>query len=346
MEKRVFGRTKNDENALLFTFENKNGMKLEVSDFGATLVSLCVPDKYGRQQDVVLGYDSLKEYEETNDVYFGATIGRNANRIADARFTLNDEEIHLPANEETNSLHSGPDGYHLRQWKVKMIDEARNAIIFQLASPNGDQGFPGDLFIEAGYELTEDNEVIVTHTGLSTADTVFNPTNHSYFNLNGHNNGTILNHQMQMNAKYFTPVEDHRSIPTGEIKAVDWTPMDFTKGKGIGEEMSSSFMQLLYTRGYDHNFVLDREKSFASLVVGDQSGITMKVSTDLPGVQFYTGNFLKNKSGKEKAIYQQYAGFCLEAQYFPDAVNHDSFDSPIIRKGELAEHTTIYQFQN
>lgn len=344
MEKRIFGKLKNGKEASLFIFENKHGMKLAVTDFGAALVSLWVPDKSGKPQDVVLGYDSLQEYAETNDTFFGATIGRNANRIAKAYFTLNDEETHLTANEGVNSLHSGPDGYHLRQWEVKMIDEARNAIIFQLTSADGDQGFHGDLFMEAGYQLTDENEVIVTHTGLSNVDTVFNPTNHSYFNLNGHQNGTILNHRMQLNANFYTPVKDHQSIPTGEIKAVDWTPMDFTKEKKIGEEISSPYMQILYTKGYDHNFVLDKEKVEAAVVTGDQSDITMKVRTDLPGVQFYTGNFVKNKPGKEGAVYQQYAGFCLETQYFPDAVNQAAFDFPLLRKGELAEHTTIYQF--
>lgn len=341
MNKINFGKSKNNEDVFLYSFENEKGWKMIVSNLGAVLTNLWITDKSGKLVDVVLGFDTLAEYETNDDSYLGATVGRSANRLAEAKFELNGVSYQLSKNDNENNLHSGPNGYQIRMWEVKALEE--DSITFFLHSPDGDQGYPGALDLEVSYQLTEEG-IKITYLGQSDKDTIFNPTNHSYFNLNGHQSGTILNHRLQLNASGFTPMKNSDSIPTGEIISVEGTPMDFRISKVIGQDIDSDFEQLVYAKGYDHNFVLDKELDTFAELIGDQSGIRMKAATDLPGVQFYSGNFFTGLEGKEGAVYKKREGMCLETQYFPNAVNEPNFDTPLLEKNKPANYWTTYTF--
>lgn len=344
MNQEKFGVTKTGEAVFLYTFENENGLKMTVSNIGAVLTNLWVPDKEGIVRDVVLGFDTVEGYEANDDLYLGSTIGRNANRIANACFKLDGVVYQLAKNDGENNLHSGKAGYQLRVWDVKTVDEANNKITFSLISPDGDQGYPGELTLDVSYQLTE-NSIVITYQGSSSKDTVLNPTNHSYFNLNGHNSGTIVNHRLQLHASHFTPMKDGQAIPTGEILSVEQTPMDFRVEKPIGEEIDQAYSQLVYAKGYDHNFVLDNPTKGFACLTGDQSGIVMEATTNLPGVQFYTGNFMSHTLGKDAAVYRFREGLCLETQYFPNAVNEPQFQTPLLKKEEVVNYQTRYTFK-
>ena len=255
MKKQGFGTTKDGKEALLYTLSNKNGMEISVTDYGAHLVSVLVPDKDGKKRDVVLGFDSVTGYE-TDGSHFGATIGRNGNRIAGAAFELHGKTYQLAKNENNNNLHSGPDGYDYRLWNVEEADDS--AVTFVLMSQDGDQGFPGNFEVSVTYTLTDENAVEIHYEGSCDQDTVVNMTNHSYFNLAGHDAGSIENQTLVLKAEQFSPVIDSASIPTGEHAPVQGTPMDFTSEKAIGAEIEADFEQLKLTGGYDHNFILDK----------------------------------------------------------------------------------------
>lgn len=349
MRRTVFGITKSGRQMSLYTIANKNGMQITVSDFGAVVKNVVVPDKHGNPIDVVLGYESLSDYLKNTKTYFGATIGRNANRIAGASFSLNGKTYRLNTNENGSSLHSGPNGYHIRPWETEAFSEVQNAVTFTLSSPDGDQGFPGLLNISVTYMLSDDNEIHIIYEGCSDAATVFNPTNHSYFNLNGHAGGSVLNHVLTINADYYTPVCRGSLIPTGEIADVTGTPMDFRIGKAIGKDIDAEFEQLHIAGGYDHNYVLNNAGGNiinAATAVCENSGITMETDTDRPGIQFYTGNFLDNIPGKGKSLYGKRCGFCLETQYFPNSANEPAFKSPFIKAGEICMTETVYRFKS
>lgn len=332
-----------------FKLTNAKGMMIEVSDLGAVLVKAMVPDRDGVLRDVVLGYESEAQYRNNTNTYFGSTVGRSANRIAGAAFEINGLSCHLTANEGANNLHSGPDGYQIRDWRAEPGNKGGNAVTFVLDSPDGDQGYPGNLNIQVTYTLTDDNEIRIEYEGLSDEDTVFNPTNHSYFNLGGHQAGSILDHELTLLASGFTPVADSKSIPTGVVETVAGTPMDFRRMKRIGQDIGAEYDQLRHTGGYDHNFVLDKPDGAlgkAAEVYCRESGIGMEVYTDLPGIQLYAGNFLNDEPGKDGAVYGKRCGFCLETQYFPNSVNEPRFKSPVIKAGEKARTVTVYQFKS
>lgn len=343
IEKRNFGKNGRGKVATLFVFKNKNGMVMEVSDFGATLYALLVPDGKGNTLDVVLGYDDPAGYEGPGGTFFGATVGRNANRIGKARFVLNGQEYRLDANDGQNNLHSGYEFYNHRIWQVKAIDG--NAITFSLHSPDGDQGYPGALDLDVTYTLREDNAVQIDYLGLPEADTIINVTNHSYFNLNGHASGSIEKHRLWLNADHYTRA-DSESIPTGEIAPVEGTPMDFRLEKEVGRDIDEPYEALIFGKGYDHNWCLNNQGEFAKVaqLTGDQSGIIMEVYTDLPGVQIYSGNFLTEEPGKKTAVYRHRAGICFETQSWPDAPNHENFPSSVYRAGTEYRTTTVYKF--
>ena len=347
LKKETFGTTQKGETITLYTFENQRGMKMTVSDLGAVLTHLYVPNPQGELVDVVLGFDQVQQYEKNDNVYFGSTIGRSANRIEGATFKIDETTYTIDQNEGENNLHGGFNGYQLRKWDVKAIDETKNQITFVLTSPDLDQGFPGELQMEATYQLSEDNCLSVTYQGKTNQKTIFNPTNHSYFNLNGHDQGKVTRHVLQLNASQYTPVKDSKSIPTGELKAVANTPMDFTQPKEIGQEIEADFEQLIYTKGYDHNYVIDQTDApltpFAT-VTGNQSGIQMTVATNLPGVQFYAGNFIEQELGKNNVVYTPRSGFCLEPQYFPNAINEANFEQPLLDVGEVGVCAIQYGF--
>lgn len=336
MKQRSFGT------ATLYTLENKNGIVMEVTDFGATLYSLFVPDKDGNICDVVLGYDNPEAYARST-TGFGATIGRNGNRIGNASFTLNGKTYQLEKNNKGNNLHSGKDYYHFRMWTVKETTE--NSITFSLHSPDGDQGFPGNFDIDVTYTLTDDNEVKIDYLGVTDADTITNMTNHSYFNLNGHASGNVLEQELWVDADAFTATDD-QLIPTGEIVPVDGTPMDFRVKKPIGRDIDADYEAIRFGRGYDHNWCLNNGGTFAKVIEmsAKESGITMEVYTDLPGVQIYTGNFLGNEIGKDGIVYKHRQGICFETQGYPDSINHDNFPSVVTKAGDTYRTTTIYKF--
>lgn len=342
MEKHPFGVTKDGEEMKIYVMENDAGMAVAVTPYGASLVYMLVPDKDGYRRDVVLGYNDVQGYEE-DTVFFGATVGRNANRIGGASVEIDGKIYKLTANEFDNNLHSGMDYYNKRIWMVTAKD--KNFITFALVSPDGDQGFPGEAVIRVTYELSEDNTLKIIYNGKATKDTVFNMTNHSYFNLNGHDCGDVLNHTVKLDADYYTRTDTH-SIPTGELIDVTGTPMDFRAGKRLGDEIDSDYEAIVLGGGYDHNWVLKNDGKFAKVAeaTGDLSGITMEVYTDLPGVQMYTGNFINGEKGKFMTEYGKRDGVCFETQYFPDAVHHDNFKSPIVKKGEEYHSETAYKF--
>lgn len=339
--KSEFGKTKKNEAASLYTITNANGMKAIVSDFGAVLVSLFVPDKDGKLRDVVWGYDKVLGYEN-NGVYLGSTIGRNANRIGKAKYTLNGKEYELEKNDGQNNLHGGFDGYNARMWQCE-LNEDDNAVTFTLESKDMDQGFPGNAKIAVTYILTDDNEIKITYKASADKDTIFNMTNHSYFNLDGETSDSVLEHEVFIDADAYTEA-DNESIPTGKIINVDNTPMDFRKYRVIGKDIDEDYEQLRFGGGYDHNWVLNKTDGPVASMRSLNSKIKMEVYTDLPGMQLYTGNFLAGEEGKNGKKYARRSASCFETQYFPDAINHDNFKAPVFKAGEEYNTTTTYKF--
>lgn len=336
------------ENIKLFTLSNSNGLVAKVSNFGAILVSLFVPDKNGNLGDIVLGFDSVEKYSENDICYFGSTIGRNCNRIKNACFELNGTTYYLDKNERgKNNLHSGFNPYNKRIWDY-YVNEQENSVTFELISPDGDQGFPGEFNIKVTYSLTENNELKINYNGISNKDTVVNMTNHSYFNLSGHNKGSCLEHKLYINSNKFVSV-DEELIPTGELVEVADTPMDFRVPKKIGKDINNNFEQLKFTGGYDHCFVINKTNNSIekiAILLDECSGRTMEVYTDCIGVQFYAGNFIENNTiiGKENCLYKNRSGICLETGFFPDSINQKNFVSPMLKANTLYNSTTIYKF--
>ena len=342
ISKRSFGVTKDGKETFLYTITNEKGMEAAVTNFGAILVQLMVPDAKGGKRDVVLGFDSVTGYEG-NDCFFGAIIGRNANRIGGACVTINGIDYKLAENDGKNNLHSGPDVYQKRMWRV--VENGDDHVTFLLHSPDGDQGYPGALDMKVTYTLDEENGLTIHYEAVPDQDTVINMTNHSYFNLNGHKSGSVLHHRMQLLSDAFTPA-DAQSIPTGEVCSVDGTPMDFRSTKELGAEIDAAYEPLILGNGYDHNWVLKNEGRFDKVaeVTGDESGIVMEVWTDRPGVQVYTANFLENEAGRNGAVYQKRDAVCLETQNYPDAVHQKNFPEAICKKGETYDTKTAYRF--
>ena len=345
--KRSFGFTAEGKEAYIYRLSNDSGAYIEVTNYGACLVSVVVPDQDRKLTDVVLGYDTLEEYEKGR-AHFGAVIGRNANRISQARAEIAGKVYQLAANNGENNLHSGPDNYEYRLWDEIETDDGDNSVTFGLFSPDGDQGFPGNFRIMVKYKFSRGNEVSIQYMGSSDADTVANMTNHSYFNLNGHDQGCISDHWVKLKAQSFTPVKDSGAIPTGEILPVQKTAMDFTMGNVIEQDLDGDDEQIRYGGGFDHNFVCDHysqgHKRVIARVLGPKTGIVMEVLSDLPGVQFYTGNFIREQTGKNGCTYHRRDGLCLETQYFPNSVNEENFESPALEAGKPYRTVTIYRF--
>ena len=336
-----FGMTSKGEEARLFTIQNDKGMEIKVSDYGATLVQVRVPDKEGRLLDVVLGYDDVQGYEAGN-AFFGATIGRVANLIGNGEFRLGGRTYELTRNDGQNTLHGGRDFYNKRIWKTGETQE--DHVEFLMDSPSGDQGFPGNVKISVTYTLTKDNEVKIHYRAVPDADTLMNLTNHSYFNLSGHASGTVLDQEVMLYADAYARA-DSQSIPTGEIVPVSGTPMDFRQLKPVGAEIEEAYEALEFGKGYDHNWVLNGNGyRKAAFMRSKESGIAMEVYTDLPGMQFYTANFVDHEKGKAGAVYNMRQAACFETQYFPDAVHKDHFEGPEVKAGEVYETTTAYRF--
>lgn len=344
MKTEAFGSIQSGKKATLYILENKNHTVVKVTDFGATLVSVLFADKDGVMKDMVLGYDDAASYEKGTSC-FGATIGRNGNRIKGARFTIDGKEWVIEANENNNSLHSGKNGFNHLMWEMK--ESGDNYVTFYHYSPQEEQGFPGNMHVMVTYTLDDEDTVHITYHAKADADTVMNFTNHSYFNLAGHDSGVMLDQKLQLFADAYTPDEDSHSIPTGEIAPVAGTPMDFTTMKPIGQDINADFEQLHFTGGYDHNYVLsDKPGTMRQMAKAecDASGIAMDAYTECCGVQLYAGNFIGTQTGKGGVTYGDRHGFCLESQFYPNAVNEKNFPSPVVPANTEYHSETKYHF--
>jgi aldose 1-epimerase len=345
--KQAFGNTADGTPVDLYTLTNVHGLETKITNYGGIVVSLMVPDRQGKLEDVVLGYETLQEYLENNP-YFGAIIGRYGNRIAKGKFTLNGVEYTLAQNDGENHLHGGIKGFDKVVWNAKELpDENNPGLEFTYVSPDDEEGYPGTLSITVTYTLTQDNALKIDYSATTDKDTVVNLTNHSYFNLAGAGEGDILGHELMLHADKFTPI-DNTLIPTGELRSVKGTPMDFTQLTAIGAGMNEAYEQIQLGGGYDHNWVLNEHGEspiLAARVYEPASGRMMDVSTTEPSIQFYTGNFLDGTNiGKSGKVYQRRYGFCLETQHFPDSPNKPDFPSTVLRPGETYTTTTIYKF--
>ena len=329
-----------------YTIINKNNLKMKVITYGGIITSIWVPDKNGEFDDIVLGYDSLSDYQK-GDKFFGALIGRCGNRIRNSKFIINDKEYVVQANDGRNHLHGGDAGFHTVVWKGEILNNKNNTIRLTYISKDMEEGYPGNLHVTVEYSLTDNNELIINYSAISDKDTICNLTNHSYFNLSGHASGNILNHKLMVNASDFTP-NDNESVPTGEIKEVSNTPMDFRKLKRIGEDIDADYEQIKFGNGYDHNWLLDSKGDISILsaeLVDEVSGRAMDMYTTNVGVQVYSGNFLDGSDiGKDKVTYEKRSGICLETQFVPNAVNDSRFESPVIKANKEYKQTTIYKF--
>ena len=345
MKKESFGKTADDRQVDLYTLTNKNGVEARIMTYGGILVSIKTPDRSGRLGDIVLGYDNLDGYLKNNSPYFGAIIGRYGNRIAKGAFSLNGRPYTLARNNGENHLHGGLKGFDKVVWKAR---EARASdgvgLSLSYASKDGEEGYPGNLSVTVAYTLTEKNELKIEYSATSDKDTVVNLTHHSYFNLAGE--GSILDHQLMINADRFTPV-DEGLIPTGELRSVKATPMDFTQPTPIGARIEQREQQLGFGKGYDHNWVLNRTGpglAPAARLYDPATGRVVEVSTTEPGLQFYSGNFLDGVRGKGGRTHNMRSGLCLETQHFPDSPNKPGFPSTVLKRGGKYASTTVYKF--
>jgi aldose 1-epimerase len=340
-----FGSTHDGVAIRIYTLANQKGVEARITNYGGILVSLKTPDRKGTSADVVLGFDVLAGYLSNPGPFFGALVGRYANRIAHAKFTLDGVEYKLEKNDGDNTLHGGTHGLDKAVWTPRELPDG--GLELTVSSKDGDGGFPGNLKVTVVYHLTASNELKIDYSATTDKATVINLTNHSYFNLKGAGEGDILEHRIALNADRFTPV-DSGLIPLGELRPVNATPFNFRKAAAIGARIEDSDEQLKLGRGYDHNWVLNKkgnELSLAARVEEPSSGRVLEVLTTQPGVQFYTGNFLdgtiKGKGGK---VYQRRYGFCLETQHFPDSPNQPKFPSTVLKPGETFHSTTIFRF--
>ena len=342
----VKGKTGEGKELELYTFKNKNGMTVTVTNMGAAIVNILAPDKNGKTADVVLGFDDLKQYVEYR-TFYGATVGRHANRIAGAAFTINGETYHVTPTIKDIQLHGGPAGFDRKLWSTSVVGGSEKKLMLTYFSPDLEEGFPGNLQVTLLYSLNDCNEFTLEYFARSDKDTVVNLTNHSFFNLGGHDSGKVLSHELWMDSDFYAP-NYANGIPTGEILAVEGTPFDFRKPKAIGRDIESGHPQLVACGGYDHNYVLKTKKgAFGKVaeVVHPESGRRMTVSTDQPGVQLYTGNFLNGANpGKNGLSYNYREAFCLETQYFPNSTGYSHFTDAVLKADELYHYTTVYGF--
>ena len=346
----VYGTTKDGQTVYEYTLTNDNRMEVKVITYGGIITSIRVPDRYGTMKNVALGFENLEKYQDEHP-YFGAIAGRYANRIANGKFTLDGVDYTLAQNDGKNSLHGGLKGFDKVVWTRESVQDGDSAgVRLSYHSPDGEEGYPGDLDVIVTYWLTSENEIKISYELTAKARTVANVTNHSYFNLRGEGEGTIYGHILTLNADYYTPT-DETQIPTGEIAPVDGTPFDFRQPKTIGSGQRSSNPQIMASKGYDHNFILNREGlyegeiGFVARVYEPSTGRVMEVWTTEPGVQFYAGNFLEsNLVGTSGRVYRQSDGLALETQHYPDSPNQPDFPSTVLQPDETYHSTTIYKF--
>ncbi|HET6145654.1 MAG TPA: aldose epimerase family protein [Candidatus Acidoferrales bacterium] len=346
MNKVLWGTLANAQDASVYKLLNLHGMEVAIADYGATIVSLKVPDRFGNVEDVILGYDNISGYIGDTQ-YLGASIGRYANRIGQGEFVLDGTEYALSRNDGKNTLHGGFQGFNKKLWRARLVRGTEETIEFQYESPDGEEGFPGTLTTRIVFTLTATNKLRINYRSTTDKPTVVNLTNHAYFNLAGPHGPDILEHKLSLNANYFLPC-NKTQIPTGEIASVRNTPFDFRASTAIGAHIHDQSEQLRIGKGFDHNWILNakrnNEMAPAAEVIEPISGRTMRIFTTEPGIQFYSGNVLKNCIGREGRAYQPYDAFCLETQHFPDSPNRPEFPSATLRPGEEYNSTTIYSF--
>jgi aldose 1-epimerase len=346
IEKREFGKLADGTSVDLYTLTNRSGVEVQITNYGGAVVSVKTPDRAGNMSDIVLGFDQPQGYVAGTS-FFGALVGRYANRIAKGKFSLKGVEYQLAQNNPPNHLHGGVRGFDKVMWHARELRRADGiAVELSYLSKDGEEGYPGNLSVKATYVLTDANALRIEYSATTDKETIVNLTNHSYFNLAGAGTGSMLQHVLRINASRFTPI-DETSIPTGELKMVKGTPFDFTQATVIGSRIDQGDEQLLFGKGYDHNFVLNKkgkELSFTAEVYEPRSGRVLEMWTTEPGVQFYTGNFLVNVHGKAGQVYNKRDAFCLEAQDFPDSPNKPSFPSPVLEPNQRYTQTTIYKF--
>ena len=344
IETSIFGKYPDGRDITLYTISNSKGMQAAVTNLGAALVKLMVPDSKGQVADVVLGYDKGEDYL-TNGCFFGVVVGPSANRISNAAYQIDGVTYHVDVNDGVNNLHSHMDkGYHKLLWNAEIND---NSVTFTLEDADGNLGFPGNKKLSVTYTLDEENALKLHYHGISDKKTILNPTNHTYFNLDGHDSGKMVEHELWMAASQYTPAGPG-CIPTGEVTTVSGNPMDFTTSKQISQDIQADTEQLRIGNGYDHNWVIDgwdgTLRHFAT-VKAPVSGRVMKAYTTLPGVQFYAGNSISEHIGKDGAAYSARVGLCLETQYFPDSVNKPQFPSCIFGGEREYDSVTVYKFE-
>ena len=347
VQKEPFGKAPDGQEVFLYTLRNSKGMEVKITNYGGTITQIKVPDRNGKFDDVVLGFDNLDGYtDKTNTAYFGATIGRYGNRIAHGTFTLDGHEYHVPTNDGPNSLHGGLKGFDKRVWDAREVSGGGAALELQYLSRDGEEGFPGNLNVTVRFSLGEKNDLRIDYTATTDKDTVLNLTNHSYFNLAGAGSDTALNHKLTLAADRFIPVNS-TLIPTGVLQSVAGTPFDFRKSTEVGARIGQDNEQLKLAKGYDHNFVLNQSGELLALaakVEEPKSGRVLEVLTTQPGVQFYTGNFLTGSIRGIGGTYAFRSALCLETQHFPDSPNHPKFPSTVLHPGEQFHSTTVYRF--
>jgi aldose 1-epimerase len=342
---KAFKAALHGKNVDLIILQNKN-LQIAITNYGARIVSLLFKDKSNVWRDVIVGFDSLEGYLNSTEPYHGAIIGRYANRIKNGKFTLHNKEYILDCNNGPNHLHGGHNGFHNVVWEIEKLNES--TVLLSYLSNDGEESYPGNLNTLVKYSLNDINELHILYEAKCDKETIINITNHSYFNLNGQGNGTILNHKLFINADNFTPI-DNTSIPLGSFEPTFNTPFDFTREKMIGEEINSNHEQLLNGTGYDHNFVLNKshnnELSLAARATGNESGIILEILTTQPGIQLYTGNFMKGENQIKLNKRDSYrTAFCLETQHFPDSPNKPSFPSTVINPEQTFRSETIFRF--
>ncbi len=340
---KAFEQVVEGKDVSLFILKNEQ-MSVSITNYGARIVSIVVPDMKETLKDVVLGFDNLEGYMTGDETYFGATIGRYGNRIANGKFTLEGETYTLPVNNGPNHLHGGLKGFSRVVWDVERVSD--EAVELSYFSKDGEEGYPGDLNVKVTFTLTKENEVKIEYKASTTKPTVINLTNHSFFNLNGLGTGTIYNHSLQVNADHYVPVNENL-IPYGQTHTVESTPFDFRIAKTIGKDIFDEHEQLKFGNGYDHTFAFENSGALSkvSTALGDQSGIVMDTYTSEPGMQLYTGNFLESNHTLKNGSKDEFRGaFCLETQHFPDSPNQSSFPSAVLQPDGMYESVTIYKF--
>ncbi len=342
----TFGVLPSGEHVMLYTMKNANGMQASVMNYGATLVSLKTADNMGQISEITLGFDSLKQYLEKSP-YFGATVGRYANRIADGKFTLDGQEYHLATNNGPNHLHGGVRGFDKVFWDAETSQtEESKTVTFRYTSVDGEEGYPGTVNVTVAYTLTDGNTLKIEYAATTDKPTIINLSNHTYFNLKDAGKTDILGHVIKINTDAYTPV-DETLIPTGEIVSVHNTPFDFQQPRAIGERIHDDHPQIAIAGGYDHNFVLGTKvigMRLAATVFEPTTGRVMNIATSEPGLQFYSGNFLNGLKGRNNAVYNKHAAFCMEPQHFPDSPNKPQFPTVVLRPGKEFTSLTIYKF--